>query len=129
VPHLNVARLVVALQSLTSPFEFLTFRNSKLNFLTMLKSLAFYIPIAADIIGIIVALYFIITDAARQSSSNNGPLTLVTLLMCGWVALCFYLRSTKTPALGTVLAWIPAIPLILYGIFILLFIIINPDMR
>ena len=94
-----------------------------------MKSLAFYIPIVADIIGIVVALYFIITDAARNSSSSNGPLTLVTLLMCGWVALCFYLRSTKTPALGTVLAWIPATPLILYGLFILLFIILKPDMR
>ena len=94
-----------------------------------MKSLAFYIPIVADIIGIIVALYFIISDAARNSSSSNGSLTLATLLMCGWVALCFYLRSTKTPALGTVLAWIPATPLILYGIFILLFIIIKPDMR
>lgn len=94
-----------------------------------MKSLAFYIPIVADIIGIVVALYFIITDAARNSSSSNGSLTLVTLLMCGWVALCFYLRSTKTPALGTVLAWIPATPLILYGLFILLFIIIKPDMR
>ena len=95
----------------------------------MLKSLAFYIPVAADIIGILVALYFIITDAARHSSSNNSSLTLLTILMCGWVALCFYLRSTKTPALGTVLAWIPATPLILYGIFILLFIIIKPDMK
>ena len=94
-----------------------------------MKSLAFYIPIVADIIGIVVALYFIITDAARNSSSSNGPLTLVTLLMCGWVALCFYLHSTKTPALGTVLAWIPATPLILYGLFILLFIILKPDMR
>jgi len=95
----------------------------------MLKSLSFYIPIAADIIAILVSLYFIITDAARSSSSNNGLLSLATLLMCGWVAMCFYLRSTKTPAIGTVLAWIPATPLILYGIMILLFIIIKPDMR
>jgi hypothetical protein len=95
----------------------------------MFKSLLFYVPISVDIIGILVALYFIITDAMRQSSSSNGSLTFITLLMCGWVGLCFYLRSTPSHSLGTVLAWIPATPLLLYGLFILLFVILKPDMK
>ena len=93
------------------------------------KSLLFYIPTGTNIIAILVAFYFLISDAMSEYGSGNGSLTLLTLLMCGWVGLCFYLRSTPARVAATILAWIPAIPLLLYGIFILLFIIINPDMK
>ena len=95
----------------------------------MFKNLFFYLPITVDVIGILVALYFIFDDLSRNSSSKNGPLLLVTLFMGVWIGLCFYLRTTKAPALGTVLAWIPATPLLLYGVFILLFMILKPDMK
>lgn len=95
----------------------------------MLKSLLFYIPTSANIIAILVAVYFLVTDEMRYSSSSNGSLVLVTLLMCGWVGLCFYLRSTPASVAGTILAWIPAVPLILYGLFILMFMILQPDMK
>ena len=93
-----------------------------------MKSLAFYIPITVDILAIIIALYFLVTDYIRQSSSSNGMLALVTLLMFGYVALSWYLH-TKNISAGTVMAWIPAVPLLLYGVFILLFVILKPDMR
>jgi len=95
----------------------------------MAKSILFYIPTSANIIAILVAVYFLITDATSSYSSNNGPLLLVTLLMCGWVGLCFYLKSTPASVVGTILAWIPAAPLLLYGLMILMFIILQPDMK
>ena len=94
----------------------------------MLKSLSFYIPISVDILAILISFYFIISDYIRQSSSSNGLLTLITLLMCGYVALSWYLHS-KNMSLGTIMAWVPAVPLLLYGIFILMFVILKPDMR
>jgi len=95
----------------------------------MLKNISFYIPTSVNIIGLLVAVYFILTDYTQYGSSSNGLLLLVCVLMGGWIALCFYLRNKKVPALGTILAWIPATPLLLYGLFILLFIILNPDMK
>jgi hypothetical protein len=95
----------------------------------MLKNIFFYIPVSIDVIGILVALYFIFDDFSRYSRFNNGSLLLVTVLLGAWIGFCFYLRTTKVPAMGTILAWIPATPLLLYGIFILLFIIIKPDMK
>jgi hypothetical protein len=95
----------------------------------MLKSILFYIPTGANIIAILVAVYFLVTDAMRYSSSSNGPLLLVTLLMCGWVGLCFYLRTTPASTAGTILAWIPAIPLLGYGLMLLMFMILKPDMK
>jgi hypothetical protein len=95
----------------------------------MFKNIFFYLPISVDVIGIMVALYFIFDDLSRYGSSKNGSLLLVTLLMGAWIGFCFYLRTTKVPALGTILAWIPATPLLLYGVFILLFMILKPDMK
>ena len=94
----------------------------------MLKSLAFYFPISVNIIAALVCLYFIITDAARGSSSNNGMLTMLTMGMIAYIILCWYLFSKQNRA-GTILAWIPAVPLLLYGVMILLFVILKPDMR
>jgi len=77
----------------------------------------------------LVAVYFLITDYIKKSSSKNNSLLLLTMLMIGWVALCSYLHFVRANTLGTTLAWIPATPLLLYGLFILLFIILKPDMK
>ena len=95
----------------------------------LIKSFSFYIAIGIDIIAILIAFYFIITDAIRRSSSSNGTLSLITFAMCGWVALCWYLKLHNSPGLASTLAWIPALPLGLYGLMILLFIILKPDMK
>jgi len=94
-----------------------------------MKSWLFYIPTVVNIIGILVAAFFLIQDWIRRSSSNNKTLFLLTIAMIGWVALCCYLHFVQLSSLGTRLAWIPATPLLLYGIFLLLFIILKPDMK
>jgi len=94
-----------------------------------MKSILFYVATVVNIIGILVAVYFLITDYIKKSSSKNSSLLLVTMLMVGWVALCSYLHFVRASSLGTKLAWIPATPLLLYGLFILLFIILKPDMK
>lgn len=95
----------------------------------LIKSLSFYIAIGIDIIAILIAFYFIITDAMRRSSSSNGTLIMMTLAMCAWVALCWILKSYNSAGLASLMAWIPALPLGLYGLMILLFIILKPDMK
>lgn len=94
-----------------------------------MKSILFYVPTVINIIGILVAVYFLITDYIKKSSSKNNSLLLLTMLMIGWVALCSYLHFVRASSFGTTLAWIPATPLLLYGLFILLFIILKPDMK
>jgi hypothetical protein len=94
----------------------------------MRKSLAFYFPISIDSLAVLISLYFLITDAIHESSSDNGMLTMITLVMIGYIILCWYLFSKHNGA-GTVLAWIPAVPLMLYGLFVLMFVILKPDMR
>ena len=94
-----------------------------------MKSILFYAPTVVNIIGILVGVYFLVTDYIKKSSSKNSSLLLVTMLMIGWVALCSYLHFVRASSLGTTLAWIPATPLLLYGLFILLFIFLKPDMK
>ena len=93
------------------------------------KQTFFYIGIAIDIIALLVALYFIVTDNINLSSSDNTGLTILTLLFGGWIGLCFWLKSKGSPGWAAVFAWIPAAPLFLYGLVVLLFIILQPDMR
>ena len=92
----------------------------------MRKYILFYVAMALNVIAILVSAYFLISDEA--SGSGNGLLVLVTLLLAGWIFLCWYLRKTQL-VLATILAWIPAVPLLLYGLFVLMFIILSPDMR
>lgn len=96
---------------------------------TSVKIILFYIGIGIDVIAVLVALYFIITDSIGFTSSDNTGLTVVTVLFCGWIGLCWYLKSQGSVGWGTVLAWVPALPLVLYGLIVLLFIILKPDMR
>lgn len=84
---------------------------------------------AVNLIGVSVALYFIADSASSLSSSDCQGLMLVTFLFVCWIALCWYLYKEKNAVIGLVLAWIPAVPLLLYALFILMFIILQPDMR
>ncbi len=87
------------------------------------------LALAVDVIGAIVALYFIISDSIRYSSSSNGLLSMVTLVFCAWLGISYYLYHHGQPAIASIMAWIPAVPLLLYGLFVLMFIILKPDMR
>jgi len=71
----------------------------------------FKIAVTVDCIAILVAFYFLITDFIRNSSSQNGSLSLATLLFCAWVGLCFFLNYQGRTSLAAILAFLPAIPL------------------
>lgn len=92
-------------------------------------SWSYIIALSVDAIGILIALYFLISDSLRASSSNNGPLGLVTLAFCCWVAISFYLYHHGSPRIAASMAWVTAIPLLGYGLIVLLFIVLKPDMR
>jgi hypothetical protein len=91
-------------------------------------TLSFKIALAADCIALLVAFYFIISDSLSYTS-NNGPLSLVTLLFAAWVAVSFFLYQGGYKTVGSIMAWVPAVPIIGYGLMILLFVIFKPDMR
>ncbi|HAD10951.1 MAG TPA: hypothetical protein DCF33_00790 [Saprospirales bacterium] len=92
-------------------------------------TLAFKIALAADIIAILVAWYFLYKDYTSSSSSSNGSLGMVTIGFIAWVCLSYFLYSSGHTKIGAIMAWIPAIPIIGYGVMILMFLIFKPDMR
>lgn len=92
-------------------------------------SLSFKIALATDCLAVLVALYFLIADSLKSYSSNNGTLLLATTLFCGWIISCYLVYQGGYKAFASVLAWIPAIPLLGYALMILLFVIFKPDMR
>ena len=93
-------------------------------------SWSYKIALGVDAIGIIVALYFVFSDYIKYADMHsNGSLGMVTMLFCGWVGISYYLYHHGHPGIASAMAWIPAVPLLGYGLFILLFIILKPDMR
>lgn len=91
-------------------------------------SLSFKIALAADCVALLVAFYFVIMDGMRDTSSN-GSLAMVSLLFAAWVGTSFFLYQGGYKTVAAIMAWIPAVPIIGYGLMILLFIIFKPDMR
>lgn len=92
-------------------------------------SLSFKIALTTDLIAILVALFFIFSDMARGTSPSNGSLIMVTMGFCCWVVASCLLYQGGYKTVASAMAWIPAVPIIGYGLMILLFIIIKPDMR
>jgi hypothetical protein len=92
-------------------------------------SWTYLIALTVDIIGLLVALYFVISDGIRYARSGNGMLPLLTLIVCGWVGTSFYLYHHGHPKIAGIMAWIPALPLMGYGLFALMFIVFKPNMR
>ena len=92
-------------------------------------SLSFKIAIAVDFIGILIALYFIFADMIKGYSSNNGSLIMATMIFCCWVVASCLLHHGGYKTAASAMAWLPAVPLIGYGLMILMFVIFKPDMR
>lgn len=92
-------------------------------------SISYKIALATDCIGLAVALYFLISDSVRQSSANNSTLTVVTLIFAAWIGISYYLYQHGQPKIASIMAWIPAVPLLGYGLIVLLFVVLKPDMR
>lgn len=91
-------------------------------------SWAFKIAIGVDIIGVLVALYFILEDYFKRYSGSTS-LSLVTLGMCAWIGVCFLLLKNSMKTAATMMAWIPAVPLLCYAIMVLIMIIGKPDFK
>jgi heme A synthase len=90
---------------------------------------SFIIALIVDCIGVLIGLYFIISDALKQSSSNNSMLSLTLLAACAWIGIAYYLHTHGSSRIGTSMLWVPAIPLLGYGLIILLMVVGKPDFR
>jgi hypothetical protein len=92
-------------------------------------TITYKIALAADIIAALVALYFIVSDGYKGRADNNGTLSLVTLVFCAWIAISFFLYQNGQKSIASLMAWVPAVPIMGYGLMILMFVIFKPDMR
>lgn len=90
----------------------------------------FYIGAGIDIITLIVAFYFILTDMAKgRGGTNNPTMYTAVLILAALVGGAFWLKSAGKLGFANTLLWLPGFPLAAYGLMILLFIIFKPDMR
>lgn len=95
-----------------------------------MKSIIFWTGATIDIIGLCVALYFILEDTLKGRSGTNNPAMIgLTLLMAALVVGAFLLKKAGKIVTANILLWLPGFPLAAYGLMILLFIILKPDMR
>lgn len=87
------------------------------------------IALGIDCTGVIIAVYFIISDSIRSISSNNGMLSAVTLGMCAWIGISYYFHTNCHTRIATAMAWVPAFPLLAYGLLVLIMVIGKPDFK
>lgn len=90
----------------------------------------FNIGAGIDVLAVIIALYFVVSDILSGTSGTNNPSMYKAILaMLVLIGLAFWLRHIGKMVLANILLWIPGFPLACYGIMILLFVIFKPDMR
>ena len=90
----------------------------------------FGIAFTLDCIAILLALYTVIKDRFKYGNySKTGVLGVITLLVCGWVAVGYLFFHQGYAFIASAMVWVPAIPLLGYALFILAFIILKPDMK
>ena len=92
-------------------------------------SISYIIALVANCVGILIALFFIINDMIYHPSVKNGLLVQLTLGLCLWTALSFYLYRHDLKPIASTMAWVTAFPLLGYAVLILAFIILKPDMK
>jgi hypothetical protein len=90
----------------------------------------FYTGAFIDILAVLIAIYFVLTDMAKGTSGTNNP-TMYTALsvLIALVGAAFWLKSIGKIVFANILLWVPAFPLFCYGLMILLFVVFKPDMR
>ena len=95
-----------------------------------MKPWIFYIGAGIDIIGLGIIIFMMLDDQLKgRTATNNPTLFGITFLATALVVGAFILKHLGKTWLANVLLWIPATPLGLYGLFILMFIILKPDMK
>jgi hypothetical protein len=90
----------------------------------------FYIGAGIDLIALLVAVWMMVSDTLKGYSGTNNP-TMFTVTFIGALLVggAFLLKSAGYLKIANVLLWLPGTPLLLYGLFILLFIVLKPDMK
>ncbi len=95
-----------------------------------MKTWIFWIGAGIDIIGLGIIIYMMLDDHLKDRHATNNPTVFgITFVATALVVGAFILKHFGKTSLANVLLWIPATPLGLYGLFILLFIILKPDMK
>lgn len=95
-----------------------------------MKNFIFWTGAIVDIIGLGIIIYIMLDDQLKgRTASNNPTLFGITFLATALVVGGFVLKHLGKTWPANVLLWIPATPLAIYGLFILLFIILKPDMK
>ncbi len=95
-----------------------------------MKTTFFYIGASVDIIAWLIAIGFVIDDTLKGRTATNNPFMYkAILLMAMLVAVAFYLKHIKLVGAANALLWLPGIPIVGYGLMILMFIIFKPDMK
>lgn len=81
-------------------------------------------------IGLLVALYFLISDRLKYDNVRfNRSLARATVFFALWMAAGIFVYKLKITALASMMAWVTAGPLLGYGVILLLFIVLKPDMK
>lgn len=95
-----------------------------------LDSWAFYIAFGACCLAVLIALYFILSDYWRNPENiHNRSLIRGTLTLIGWILLFFFLFRSGHKTLASTLAWIPAFPLLGYGLMVVIMVLFKSDFK
>ncbi len=96
-----------------------------------MKSLfLFYLGAGIDLIALLIAVGMMLVDQLKGTRGTNNPTMLTACLILGaFIAAAFWLKSSGRAGLATGLVWVPGLPLAGYGLIILLFVVLKPDMR
>lgn len=90
----------------------------------------FYFGAGVDILAVLISLFFVIKDMNSPSGGTNNPAMYKALLaMLAIIGAAFWLKSAGKIIFANILLWIPGLPLAGYGLIVLLFIILKPNMR
>ena len=95
-----------------------------------MKIWLFYIGLGVDTIGILIAVYFMISDMLKGTGGTDNSI-IFSLTFGVFLATlgAWLLKSAGNIVLANVLLWIPGAPLLFYGLFVLLFLIFPVDMK
>ncbi|GEM_PF-1827459 len=59
----------------------------------------------------------------QPGSEHSWAMWLMVLLLAGWIALAFWLKSLGKLLVANILIWLPAVPLLIVGGLALLFLV------
>lgn len=107
----------------------LIYMSTITSFINSIRSISFIIAISIDVLALLIAYFILISDAMKGRSGSNDNFLMLTLGFTIWVGICFALRYFGMKAISGAMAWLPAIPILGYALFILMFIILKPDMK